>query len=51
VWNIEYYQTANGKFPVEEFIDSLDVKSRARVARTLDLLEEFGINPPFPLII
>ena len=39
---------ATGKRPVEEFIDSLDAKSRAKVARTLDLLEEFGISLGMP---
>ncbi|OGO32592.1 MAG: hypothetical protein A2Z29_04300, partial [Chloroflexi bacterium RBG_16_56_11] len=34
--------------PVEEFIDSLDAKSRARIARTLDLLEEFGVSLGMP---
>jgi phage-related protein len=31
-----------------EFIDSLDVKSKARIIRTLDLLGEFGINLGMP---
>ena len=44
MWDIEYYQSATGKSPVAEFIDSLDAKSRASIARTLDLLEEFGIS-------
>ena len=48
VWNIEYYQTEKGRFPVDEFIDSLDTKSRARVARILDLLEQFGIELGMP---
>lgn len=48
MWTIEYYQSATGRCPVEEFIDSLDNKSRARVARTLDLLEEFGIDLGMP---
>lgn len=48
MWNIEYYQSGAGRFPVEEFIDSLDAKSRARIARTLDLLEEFGISLGMP---
>jgi phage-related protein len=47
-WNIEYYQSENGKYPVEEFIDTLEVKSQARIARTLDLLEEFGIKLGMP---
>ena len=33
---------------MEEFIDSLDARPKARVARTLDLLEEFGINLGMP---
>jgi phage-related protein len=48
VWNIDYYQSGTGKSPVEEFIDSLDAKSRARIATTLDLLEEFGISLGMP---
>ena len=44
MWNIEYYESTSGRRPVEEFIDSLDAKSRARIVRTLDLLEEFGIS-------
>jgi len=48
MWNIEYYEQAPGKRPVEEFIDSLDAKSQARIARTLDLLEDFGVNLGMP---
>jgi phage-related protein len=47
-WSIEYYKSRNSKYPVKEFIDSLEVKSRARIARTLDLLEEFGIELGMP---
>lgn len=38
----------SSRCPVEEFIDSLDAKPRARVARTLDLLEEFGTDLGMP---
>ncbi len=48
MWNIEYYQSGAGRFPVEDFVDSLDTKSKARIARTLDLLQEFGINLGMP---
>jgi hypothetical protein len=44
VWNVEYFETDRGDCPVAEFIDSLDAKSQAKVARALDLLEEFGTN-------
>jgi len=48
MWNVEYYDSTTGMRPVEEFIDSLDSKSQARIIRTLDLLEEFGINFSMP---
>jgi phage-related protein len=47
-WNIEYYRSGNGKYPVEEFIKSLEVKPQARIAKTMDLLEEFGIELGMP---
>jgi phage-related protein len=47
-WSIEYYQSGQGKYPVEDFIDSLEAKSKARIARTLDLLQEFGIELGMP---
>lgn len=39
MWEIEYYSAANGQIPVKEFIEALSVKERAKVARTIDLLE------------
>lgn len=48
MWDIEYYETEKGRFPVKEFVDSLDTKARAKVARTLDLLQQFGINLGMP---
>jgi len=35
---------------VAEFIESLDAKSRAKVARILDLLEEFGTDLGMPYV-
>ena len=48
VWEIEYFETAKGRRPVQEFIDSLDTRSKAKIARTLDLLEQFGIKLGMP---
>ena len=48
MWKIEYYRTETGRFPVAEFIDSLEMAARTRIARTLDLLEEFGIHLRMP---
>lgn len=48
MWEIGYYETAEGQSPVQEFIDGLDAKSKAKVARTLDLLERFGVDLGMP---
>ena len=48
MWEIEYYAATNGQIPVKEFVEALNVKERAKVARTIDLLEEFGINLGMP---
>ena len=37
-----YYRTESGRAPAEEFIDSLDVKSRDKYAFVFGLLEEHG---------
>jgi hypothetical protein len=47
-WEIEYFETERGRCPVQEFIDSLDARSKAKIARTLDLLEEFGVRLGMP---
>jgi phage-related protein len=49
-WHIEYYESRLSRSPVEEFIDSLDSKSKAKVAKTLDLLEEFGVELGMPYV-
>ena len=40
--NIEFYNTESGECPVAEFILSLDSKMKAKVLRTIDLLENNG---------
>jgi phage-related protein len=42
------YETTSGNNPVANYIDGLDAKTNAKVARALDLLEEYGvaIGPP-----
>jgi hypothetical protein len=47
-WGVEYYETRRGKCPVREFIDHLDIKAKAKIARTIDLLEQFGIDLEMP---
>ena len=47
-WKIEYYETEQRKSPVFEFISSLELKAKIKVADTLDLLKEFGTKIGLP---
>ena len=39
---IEFYETESGLKPAMEFLDSLPPKLRAKMMRTVDLLERYG---------
>lgn len=41
-WSVLSYQAANGRVPVEDYLDALPVKDRARVFRGVGLLEDYG---------
>lgn len=47
-WKILYYETAQGKSPVFDFIGGLDLRARTKVSNTLDLLKEFGTQLGYP---
>lgn len=47
-WSIKVYESFNGDKPVEEFIKALDERARLKIARTLDQLEEFGLDGAYP---
>lgn len=49
MFTVDYYEDAHGRRPVEEFIDGLDPKMRAKVFGRLMLLEEHGqrLGMPF----
>lgn len=49
-WEIEFYETEYGRRPVQEFIDSLSEKARAKVLRDLDLLADFGLKLRAPFV-
>ena len=42
MFNVEYYELPNGERPVETFLDSLDLKIRAKALGSIDILAEFG---------
>ena len=41
-FNVIFYETEDGKTPVEDFLNSLDVKMRVKLIRLLEILEEKG---------
>ena len=42
MFNVDYYELPNGEKPVEQFIDSLDIKMRSKALGSIDILAEFG---------
>jgi phage-related protein len=43
-WSAVYYETQDGESVVEEEMRAFGTKAFARILRTIDLLEEFGIG-------
>ena len=41
-WTIDFYESKRDKVPVENWLDKLNKKKRAKIIRTITLLEEFG---------
>ena len=42
MYEVVFYERANGEAPVQEFLDSLPVKLREKTLRSLTLLQELG---------
>jgi len=42
MFDVEYYELPNGDKPVQQFIDSLEIKMRAKALGSIDILAEFG---------
>jgi phage-related protein len=47
-WIIINYRDPRGRVPVEEYLDSLPIRDRARVLREIELLEEYGPSLRMP---
>jgi len=47
-FSVVYYETENHICPVQEFIDSRDIRNQAKILALLDLLEENGPVLPRP---
>lgn len=41
-FQVEFYETADGKVPTQEFLDSLDPKMNAKMVGLMEILEEKG---------
>ena len=41
-WSVENYRDARGRIPVNDFLDAVQLKDRARVLRSFTLLEDYG---------
>lgn len=49
-WTVQYYQAEDGESPIEEFLDALSKKARAKCLSYLTLLEERGFYLPSSFI-
>jgi len=49
-WQVIYYETLQGNSPIYDFIEHSNTKNQAKIANTLDLLEQYGVNLGFPHI-
>ncbi|HID88266.1 MAG TPA: type II toxin-antitoxin system RelE/ParE family toxin [Anaerolineae bacterium] len=47
-WELVYYRSAQGRCPVEKFIQPLSPRDRAVVIRCLQMLEKFGTDLGYP---
>lgn len=45
-WEVFYYRTERGDSPIEDFLNALPRKARAKCIAYIDMLEEFGFNLP-----
>jgi len=48
VWKVVLYLSRSGSSPVQEFIDSLEIKAQPKIRDTIKLLQEFGIALGLP---
>ena len=48
-YEVIFYEDIKGKRPVEEFLDSLDIKMRYKIVSYIELLETYGadLKPPY----
>jgi len=42
-WSVVNYRDSRGRVPIEDYLDTLQIRDRARVLREIELLEEYGL--------
>lgn len=47
-WNIKMYETSSGRKPVDEFIESQERKTQAKITHLIRLLEKYGTHISMP---
>ena len=47
-WKVILYRISSGVYPVQEFIDSLEIKAQSKVKDSIRLRREFGIRLGLP---
>jgi phage-related protein len=47
-YEIIFYETKAGEIPVEDYILSLPVKSQAKLYKSLQILQTYGVETPYP---
>ncbi len=47
-WKVDFYEDGDGNAPVEEFLESLPDKQKAKLIALLKILEQQGPDLPFP---
>lgn len=48
-WNVKFFQTARGNYPVKEFIEEQEMSTRTKITHAIDFLENYGpyLKPPY----
>lgn len=48
-WEVKFFQTARGNYPVQEFIEEQDMATSTKITSYIDLLESHGpyLKPPY----
>lgn len=48
-WNVKFFVTARGRYPVKEFIEKQEMSTRTKITHAIDFLETYGpyLRPPY----